>query len=216
MAIDIFCNLMRKSYYKGREIKFLSPTKSDVKEDFAFITLMTQEWSEDILINGPIYHSERLKISITKDKEMDNLSSFRINTTIVANNLHQRESHQPSPKSSSTFLERKTSRESHLDTTPTIESTAKLDGATFNASMRRVTRNGYGNPFTFLGDESTSSRTKKNIDHTKPNPTAIRLAHAPVWEVIVPKAQATPIGCGTIRFGGPWPTLKWETTPRTI
>ena len=75
-AIDILRTLMRESYYDGRKIENLSFTKSDVEKDFAFITLTTKESKDDILNNGLIYHSERLKVSITKDKDTGNLSEF--------------------------------------------------------------------------------------------------------------------------------------------
>ena len=91
-AIDILCTLMSESYYEGREIEILSLTKSDEEKDFAFITLTTEEARNDILSNGLIYRSEKLKVSITKDKDVGNLSELRISTTLVANNLPQRES----------------------------------------------------------------------------------------------------------------------------
>lgn len=84
--------LMRKFYYDGREVEILSLTKSDIENDFAFITLTTEESRDDILRNGLTYHSERLKVSITKDKDTGNFSKLRISTTLVSNNLHQRES----------------------------------------------------------------------------------------------------------------------------
>jgi hypothetical protein len=92
MATDILRNLMRNFYYDGREIEILSLTKSDTDKDFAFITLTTEEARNDILTNGLTYHSERLKVSITKDKDIGNPSELRISTTLVANNLSQRES----------------------------------------------------------------------------------------------------------------------------
>ena len=92
MAADILRDLMRDSYYHGREIEILSLTKSDTDKDFAFITLTTEEARDDILHNGLSYHSERLKVSMTKDKEAGNTSELRISTTLVANNLPQRES----------------------------------------------------------------------------------------------------------------------------
>ena len=91
-TIDILRTLMREAYYDGREVEILSLTKSDVEKDFAFITLTTEEAREEILTNGLTYHSKRLKVSITRDKDMGNQSELRISTTIVANNLPQRES----------------------------------------------------------------------------------------------------------------------------
>ena len=78
--------------YDGREIEILSLTKSDTERDFAFITLTTEEAREDVFQNGLTYHSERLKVSLTKDKDLGNTSELKISTTLVANNLPQRES----------------------------------------------------------------------------------------------------------------------------
>ena len=91
-ATDILRSIMRDSYYDGREIEILSLTKSDTDKDFAFITLTIEETCEDILNNGLVYHSEKLKVSATKDKGMGNPSELRSSTTLVANNLPQRES----------------------------------------------------------------------------------------------------------------------------
>jgi hypothetical protein len=98
-ATDILKNLMQDFYYDGREIEILSLTKSDTDKDFAFITLTTEEARNDILTNGLTYHSERLKVSITKDKDVGNPSELRISTTLVANNLPQRESQSTIVKS---------------------------------------------------------------------------------------------------------------------
>lgn len=73
-------------------MEILSLTKLEVEKDFAFITLTTEESRDDIRNNSLIYHYERLKVSITKDKDIGNLLELRINTTVVANNLPQRES----------------------------------------------------------------------------------------------------------------------------
>ena len=91
-ATDILRSIMQDSYYDGHKIEILSLTKSDTDNDFAFITLTTEETRKDILNNGLIYHSERLNVSATKDKEMAKPSELRISTTLVANNLPQRES----------------------------------------------------------------------------------------------------------------------------
>ena len=91
-ALDILRSLMKDSYYDGREVEILSLTKSETEKDFAFITLTTEEARDDILTNGLTFHAERLKVSITKAKDISNPSELRISTTLVANNLHQRES----------------------------------------------------------------------------------------------------------------------------
>ena len=91
-ALNILRNLMQHSYYDGREVEILSLTKAGIEKDFAFITLTIEEARDDILNNGLTFQSERLKVSITKDKDLGNPSELRISTTLVANNLPQRES----------------------------------------------------------------------------------------------------------------------------
>ena len=90
MALDILRNL--DSYCNGREVEILSLTKLGVEKDFAFITLTAEEARDNILNNGLTFQSERLKVSITKDKDTGNPLELRISTTLVVNNLPQRES----------------------------------------------------------------------------------------------------------------------------
>jgi hypothetical protein len=59
---------------------------------------------EDIISNGQIYRSERLKVSIIKNKDIGNLSELRISTTLVANNLPQRESQSTITKALKRFF----------------------------------------------------------------------------------------------------------------
>ena len=98
-AMDILRDLMRDFYYDGREVEILSLTKPDDAKDFAFITLTTEDAREDLLRNGLSYHSEHLQVSATKDKDTANTSDLRISTTLVANNLPQRESQSTIVKS---------------------------------------------------------------------------------------------------------------------
>ena len=189
-AIDILRNLMRESYYEGREIEILSLTKSDADTDFAFITLTTEEARDDILTNGLAYHSERLKVSLTKDKNMGNLSELKISTTIVANNLPQRESQSTITKA----LKRLFGEENITgitfgyntnqgdDRQPGWCHIQCLNAAVYTEWLRKSTY--------ILGRRVDFIPHKGSIDGTDPNPTAIRLAHAPVREVIAQKAQA--------------------------
>ena len=103
-AIDILRNLMRDSYYDGREVKILSLNKVDIDRDFTFITLTTEEAKDNLLKNGLTYHSELLKVSITKDKDVGNSSELIISTTLVASNLPQRESQSAITKSMKRFF----------------------------------------------------------------------------------------------------------------
>ena len=88
-AVDLLRTIMSESYYHVRKVEILALTKSDGEKNFFFLTLTTEE---AILNNGLIYRSERLKVSIIKDKDIGSISELRINTTLVVNNLPQRES----------------------------------------------------------------------------------------------------------------------------
>ena len=90
--MDILSNLMQDAYYDDREVEIIFLTKSDIDREFVFITLTTEEAKADILGIGLTFNSERLKVSIIKDKNVGKPSELRISTTLVANNLIQRES----------------------------------------------------------------------------------------------------------------------------
>jgi hypothetical protein len=66
--------------------------------------LPSKRQKKDIISNGLIYRSERLKVSITKNKDIGNLSELRIKTTLVANNLPQRESQSTITKALKRFF----------------------------------------------------------------------------------------------------------------
>ena len=189
-AVDILRTLMRDAYYDGREIEILSLTKSDTERDFAFITLTTEEAREDVLRNGLIYHSERLKVSLTKDKDIGNSSELKISTTLVANNLPQRESQSTITKALKRLfgddniagitygynLNQGDDRQSgwcHIQC---------LNAAVYTEWLRKSAY--------ILGRRVDFFPHKGSMDGTSPNPTAIRLAHAPVREVLAQKAQA--------------------------
>ena len=63
-----------------------------VEKDFAFITLTTEEARDDVLNNGLTFESERINVSITKDKDLGNPSELRISIILVSNKLSQKES----------------------------------------------------------------------------------------------------------------------------
>lgn len=97
--MDIIRNPIRDFYYDGHEVEILSLTKSDDDKDFVFITPTTEDAREDIIRNGLTFHSERLKVSATKDKDTGNTSDLKISITLVVNNLPQRESQSTIVKS---------------------------------------------------------------------------------------------------------------------
>lgn len=92
-TIGIFRTLRHESYYNGREVIILPFIKSDVENNFAFVTDTMNEFRENIFNNGLTYHSEYLNVSITIDDDIGNLSEVKISTTLLVNNLPQRKSH---------------------------------------------------------------------------------------------------------------------------
>jgi len=189
-AVDILRTLMRDAYYDGREIEILSLTKSDTERDFAFITLTTEEAREDVLQNGLTFHSERLKVSLTKDKDLGNTSELKISTTLVAYNLPQREAQSTITKA----LNRLFGDNNIADITygyNLIQGDDRhsgwchiqcLNAAVYTEWLRKSSY--------ILGRRVDFFPHKGSMDGTAPNPTAIRLAHAPVREVLAQKAQA--------------------------
>ena len=189
-AIDILRSIMRDSYYDGREMEILSLTKSDTNKDFAFITLTTEEAREDVLNNGLTYHSERLKVSATEDKEMGSPSELRISTTLVANNLPQRESQSNIIKS----LKKLIGEDNVTGVTFGYQNKQDDDrqaGWCHIQCLNAAVYTEWLHKSVYLfGRRVDFVPHKGSIDGSEPNPTAIRLAHAPVREVIAQKAQA--------------------------
>ena len=179
---------MSESYYEGHEVEILSLTKADAEKDFTFLALTTEEAREDIITNGLTYHSEKLKVSITKDKDIGNLSELRISTTLVANNLPQCESQSTITKA----LKRLFGEENITGITYGHKSNQEddrqagwchiqcLNAAVYTEWLRKSTY--------ILGRRMDFIPHKGSIDGTEPNQMAIQLAHAPVHEVIAQKA----------------------------
>ena len=179
-AIDVLHTVMSESYYEGREVEILSLTKSDEEKNFAFITLTTEEARDDLLNNGLTYRSEKLKVSLTKDKDSVNLSELRISTTLVANNLPQRES-----QSTITHALKRLFGEENITGVSFGYKSNQDDGrqagwchiqclnaAVYTEWIRKSTY--------ILGRRVDFIPHKRSIDGTEPNQVAIRLAHAPV------------------------------------
>jgi hypothetical protein len=189
-AIDILRTLMRTFYYEGREMEILSLTKADIDRDFAFITLTTEDAKLDLLNNGIVYHSERLKVSLTKDKDIGSPSELRVSTTLVARNLPQRESQSAIIQS----LKRVFGAENVTGITfgyQTNQADGRQSGWCHVQCLNAAVYTEWSHKSTYiLGRRVDFIPHKGSIDGTEPNPTAIRLAHAPVREVIAQKAQA--------------------------
>ena len=189
-AVEILQTLMQESYYDGREIEILSLTKSDVERNFAFITFTTEEARDDILSNGLVYHSERLIVSITRDKNIGNPSELRISTTLVVNNLPQREAQSTIVKA----LKRLFGDDNITAITFGHQANREDDrhhGWCHIQCMNAAVYTEWLQKSTYiLGRRIDFIPHKGSIDGISPNQTAIRLAYAPVREVIAQKAHA--------------------------
>jgi hypothetical protein len=91
-ASNIFEAITRESYYTGKQLEFMGPTKPELDKNFAFLTLTTEEARDLVLKDGLTFNHEILQVSVTRDRGNGNPSELRISTTLVANNLPQRES----------------------------------------------------------------------------------------------------------------------------
>ena len=189
-ALAILRSLMKDFYYDGREVEILSLTKADTERDFAFITLTTEEAKNDILTNGLTFHAEKLKVSITRDKDMSNPSELRISTTLVANNLPQRESQS----TITATLKRLFGEENITGVTfghkTNLEDDRQAGWCHVQCLNAAVYTEWLHKSVYMLGKRVDFVPHKGSIDGTSPNQTAIRLAQAPVREVIAQKAQA--------------------------
>ena len=65
--------------------------KPKLDKFFAFLTLTTEETRDLVFKEGFIFNYEVLQVSITRDRGVGNPSELCINTTLVANDLPQRE-----------------------------------------------------------------------------------------------------------------------------
>ena len=61
-------------------------------KDYTFLTLVIEEAIDLILEHGLLYNNEKLKVSITQNMDLDNLSELCISTILIVNNLLQKES----------------------------------------------------------------------------------------------------------------------------
>jgi len=76
-------------------IEYMNLTIHEGSKDFAFLTLITEASQDSILSQAISYHHEKLRVSVTWDKEAISPLELCISTIIVVNNLPQKES-QPS------------------------------------------------------------------------------------------------------------------------
>lgn len=89
-AHTIFWALVRDNYYDRKQFEFMTLTKPNASKDFVFLTLIFDDARGDVLKSSLTYHHEKLRVSIPRNKEATAPSELRIGTTLVANNLPQK------------------------------------------------------------------------------------------------------------------------------
>lgn len=189
-AHSLFRTLVRESYYEGKQHEFMSLTKPDATKDFAFLTLLSEETRDTILTQGLHYHHEKIRVSITRGKEVTAPSELRISTTLVANNLPQKES-----------------QTSIVMTLKKKFGDGNIVGFNFGNNVNHAEDKQAGwchiqclnaavytewihKSIYIFGRRVDFIPHKGSIDGTDPNKTAIRLAQAPAREAIVQQLEA--------------------------
>jgi hypothetical protein len=185
-AFTIFESLVQESYYNGHQHEFMGLTKPELDKIFAFVTFTTEEARDTVLKDGLIYNNEKLQVSIPRDRNVGNPSELRISTTLVANNLPQRE-----PQAA---IKQVIGEDNIVDITfgyTNQSNTTKQAGWCHLQCLNTAVYTAWIHKSTYiLGHRIDFIPHRGSIDGSDPNKTAIRLAQAPVREVIADKIQA--------------------------
>ena len=187
-AFNIFEALVRESYYTGRQLEFLGLTKPELDKNFAFLTLTTEDARDIILKDGLTFNHEKLQVSVTRDRGSGNPSELRISTTLVANNLPQRESQTTIIKAikhsfgADNIVGVSFSNKNQPDKQAGWCHIQCLNAAVYTEWLHKSTYL-FGRRIDFISHCGS-------IDGTAPNKTAIRIAQTPVREAIAEKIQA--------------------------
>ena len=187
-ASHIFEEIVRESYYNGRQHEFMGLTKPELDKTFAFLTLTTEEARDTVLTDGLTFNQEKLHVCITRDRGAGNQSELRISTTLVANNLPQRETQASITKAIKHAFGEDNIVGVSYGTNPHTDKQAGwchihcLNAAVYTEWLHRST--------FILGRRIDFIPHHGSIDGAIPNNTAIRLAQAPAREAIAEKIQA--------------------------
>ena len=189
-AFDILETIVRESYYTGKQHEFMGPTKPELDKNFVFLTLTTEEARDLVLMEGLIFNHEKLIVSITWDRGVGNPSELRISTTFVANNLPQRETQSAITRAIKHIFGADNivgvsfgaNNLPHTDKQAGWCHIQCLNAAVYTEWLHKST--------IILGRRVDFVPHRGSIDGTDPKNTAIRLAHAPIREVIADKVQA--------------------------
>ena len=186
-AFNVFETIVRESYYTGRQLEFMGITKSKMDNNFAFLTLTTEEARDYILQDGLAFNHEKLQVSVTRDRGIGN-PELRISTTLLANNLPQKETQTTITKiikhvfGADNIVGISFGRNNQPDKQAGWCHVQCLNAAVYTEWLHKST--------FILGCRIDFIPHRGSIDGTDPNKTAIRIAQAPVREVIAEKIQA--------------------------
>ena len=148
-----------------------------------------EEARDLVLKEGIVYNNERLQVSVTRDKNIGNPSELRISTTLMANNFPQRES----PIAIIKVIKQVFGEDNVVDIS--FDNTSQ--GTTKQARWCHI-HCLYAAVYTVWIHESIHILGRHidfiphhgSVDGAAPNKTAIRLAQAPIREVLADKIQA--------------------------
>ena len=164
--------------------------KPEIEKNFAFLTFATEEARDTVLKEGLVYNNERLQVSVTRDRSAGNPSELRISTTLVANNLPQRESQAAITQAlKQIFGEGNIVGFSFGNNTQS--NSTKQAGWCHIVCLNTAVYTEWIHKSTYvLGRRIDFIPHRGNIDGSDPNKTALRLAQAPARKAIADKVQA--------------------------
>ena len=147
-----------------------------------------EEARDLVLKEGIVYNNERLQMSVTRDKNIGNSSELHISTTLMANNFPQRES----PIAIIKAIKQAFGEDNVVDIS--FDNTSQ--GTTKQARWCHI-HCLYAAVYTVWIHESIHILGRHidfiphhgSVDGAAPNKTAIRLAQAPIREVLADKIQ---------------------------
>ena len=189
-AFNILEAIVRENYYNGKQHEFMGLAKPEFEKDFAFLTLTTEEARDLVLKEGLTFNHEKLHVSIPRDRGASHPSELRISTTLVANNLPQRETQTAIIRAIKQVLGADNvvgvnfgaNNHPHTDRQAGWCHIHCLNAAVYTEWLHKST--------SILGRRVDFIPHRGSIDGAVPNDTAIRLAHAPAREAIADKIQA--------------------------
>ena len=162
-------------------------TKPELDKNFIFLTFAMEEARYIVLREGLTYNNEKLLVSIPCDRNVGNPSELRISTTLVTNNIPQREPQAAITKAMKHLFGENNIMGIEFGNTNIDRQAGWCHLQCLNTAVyiKWLHKSAY-----ILGCRIDFIPHRGSIDGTDPNKTAIRLAQAPVHEVLADKVQA--------------------------